>query len=278
MLGGEEVEAFLSHLASERQLAAGSHRQALSALLFLYREVLGLELPWMKEIGRPAPRRRLPTVLSTEEVRRVLAAMRDETALIARLLYGTGMRLCEGLRLRVKDLELDRRVIIVRSGKGDKDRIVMLPQSLEAALRNQLTAAHRIWSDDQAAGHSGVDVPHALDRKYPRASASWGWFWVFPSSKLSTDPLTGAVQRHHLHEKRMQRDMKTALRTAERHKPASIHTLRHSFATHLLQSGTDIRTVQTLLGHSDVSTTMIYTHVLALQSSGAVSPLDRLQV
>lgn len=194
-LGGAEVEAFLSLLASERQLAPSTHRQALCALLFLYKDVLGLDLPWMTQIGRPVPKRRLPTVLSVDEVSRVLTALSGETGLLARLLYGTGMRLCEGLRLRVKDVDFDQRVVIVRAGKGGKDRVVMLPHSLEAALREQLSAAHRLWSADRQASQPGVEVPHALERKYPRAGASWAWFWVFPATTLSTDPRSGVVRR-----------------------------------------------------------------------------------
>lgn len=275
-LGGAEVERFLQHLAVEKKLAASSHRQALSALLFLYREVLGLNLPWMSQIGRPAAKPRVPTVLSQGEVGRLLHVMEGETALLARLLYGTGMRLTEGLRLRVKDVDFERRVIIVRAGKGDKDRLVMLPQSLCTSLKQQIARAHALWVADRTGGNHGVELPDALGRKYPRAGESWAWFWVFPASTLSTDPRSGVIRRHHMHEKRMQRAMQTAVQAAQIHKQASVHTLRHSFATHALQSGTDIRTVQSLLGHADVATTMIYTHVLALQSSSVVSPLDTL--
>lgn len=275
-LGGRDVEAFLAHLASERQLSASTHRQALSALLFLYKEVIGVDLPWMKEIGRPVRKTRLPAVFSVEEVQRLLSFIDGETGLLARMLYGTGMRLCEGLRLRVKDVDLEKRLIYVRGGKGDKDRVVMLPRSLEVALKEQLARAHQQWKADQAQGCSGVELPHALERKYPRAGASWAWFWVFPANGLSTDPRSGVIRRHHLHERRMQRDMKSAIEKADIAKSASVHTLRHSFATHVLQSGVDIRTVQSLLGHTDVSTTMIYTHVLAQHSASTVSPLDRL--
>jgi integron integrase len=274
-MGQAEVEAFLSHLANERHVSPSTHRQALSALMFLYKEVLGADLPWMQEIGRPLPRPRIPVVLTVPEVQRVLREMSGETGLVARLLYGTGMRLMEGLRLRVKDVDFARRVIIVRDGKGGKDRVVMLPRALEAPLRAQLRVAHRTWELDRAAERAGVYMPHALDVKYPRSSESWSWHWVFPSRTLSQDPRSGELERrHHVHEKRLQRDLKTAVVRARIAKPVSVHTLRHSFATHLLQNGTDIRTVQELLGHSDVSTTMIYTHVLKIAAGTTASPLD----
>ena len=275
-----EIEAFLTWLATERQVAPATHSQALSALLFLYQKVLNIPVPWMDEIGRPKAQRRLPVVLSHDEVARVLAALSDDgpQRLLAELLYGTGMRLNEGLRLRTKDIEFDRRAIIVREGKGAKDRIVMLPVALEAPLRTQLASAHRLWSEDRAANRPGVQVPHALDRKYPRAAASWAWHWVFPQAQPSTDPRSGILRRHHLHDQTFQRAFKLAVSVAGIGKPASPHTLRHSFATHLLLAGYDIRTVQELLGHSDVSTTMIYTHVLRLGGGAVRSPLDNLAV
>jgi integron integrase len=191
-------------------------------------------------------------------------------------LYGTGMRLLEGLRLRVKDVEFDHRAIVVREGKGTKDRVVMLPASLEQALREQLAAAKALWQLDRSRGVAGVQVPHALDRKYPRAAESFSWFWVFPQAELSDDPRSGVTRRHHVHEGFFQRAFRRSLLDTGMHKPATPHTLRHSFATHLLQSGYDIRTVQELLGHSDVSTTMIYTHVLRMGGHAVLSPLDRL--
>ena len=282
-MGGAEVEAFLGMLANERKVSVSTHRQALSALLFLYKEVLGVELPWMAEIGRPLASRRIPVVLTPAEVAAVLARLDGVSGLLARLLYGSGMRLLEGLRLRVKDVDFDRHLIVVREGKGGKDRVVMLPRALDAALHAQLDAARRCWQADRDAGRAGVWLPHALAVKYPRAAQSWGWFWVFPSPALSLDPRAeegeggaGGPRRHHLHEKRLQRDLKAAVAAAGIVKPATVHTLRHSFATHLLQSGTDIRTVQELLGHSDVSTTMIYTHVLKLAAGTTASPLDAL--
>lgn len=277
-LAQAEVESFLTWLAAERQVAPATHKQALSALLFLYQKVLRIDLPWMGEIGRPKHQRRLPVVLSPAEIGRLLAALDAQVdathGLFARLLYGTGMRLMEGLRLRVKDVDFDRRALIVRAGKGAKDRIVMLPASLETALRVQLERAHALWSADRAAGLAGVQMPHALARKYGRAASSWTWFWVFPQAEPSRDPRGAGLRRHHLHDQAFQRAFRRALPEARIAKPATPHTLRHSFATHLLQSGYDIRTVQELLGHADVSTTMIYTHVLKLGGGAVRSPLD----
>ena len=283
-LAGAEVESFLSWLASERQVAPGTHRQALSALLFLYQKVLRQQLPWMGEIGRPRSERRLPVVLSPAEVAAVLAGLNASSAspqaapygLLARLLYGTGMRLLEGLHLRVKDVDFERRAIVVRQGKGAKDRVVMLPAALECPLREQLVAAHALWAADRGAGVAGVHLPHALARKFPRAGQSWGWHWVFPQARLALDPRGAGLRRHHLLEGGFQRAFKAAVSAAGVHQQASPHTLRHSFATHLLQSGYDIRTVQELLGHADVSTTMIYTHVLRMGGGAVRSPLDNL--
>ncbi len=283
-LAGPEISDFLTWLAHDRQAAPGTHRQALSALLFLYQKVLRLPVPWIDEIGRPKNERKLPVVMSADEVAAVLARLDAHplsqslapVGLVGRLLYGTGMRLLEGLRLRVKDIDFDRRAVIVREGKGFKDRVVMLPASLEVPLREQLVRSHALWREDRAAGLAGVHVPHALARKYPRAAESWSWHWVFPHAQLSTDPRTGLHRRHHLLEGAFQRAFKSAVDEAGIAKPASPHTLRHSFATHLLQSGYDIRTVQELLGHADVSTTMIYTHVLRLGGGAVRSPLDAM--
>jgi integron integrase len=274
--GAKQVEAFLTMLATERKVSASTHNQALSALLFLYREVLEEDLPWLTDINRPTQVRRIPSVLTKDEVANLLAAMDGVTALLARLLYGTGMRLMEGIRLRVKDVDFDRHVIVVREAKGNKDRVVMLPRSLAPALQQQMLAARKLWQSDRQAQRAGVQVPDALEVKYPRLGQTWGWCWLFPSPTLSVDPRSGIERRHHLFEERLQRALKLAVPLAGIVKPVSVHTLRHSFATHLLQSGTDIRTVQELLGHSDVSTTMIYTHVLKVAAGGTSSPLDSL--
>ena len=275
-LGAEAVEAFLSWLAGERRVASSTHRQALSALLFLYGKVLGVNLPWMQEIGRPRSQRRIPVVLTREELGRVFAMMQGEHALLAQLLYGTGLRIAEALQLRVKDLDFSHRALIVRLGKGGKDRVLMLPEALQIPLKVQLQRAHVLWSTDQAAGKGGVEMPDALERKYPRAGASWAWFWVFPQDHHSVDPRSGVVRRHHLYDQTFQRAFKRAIQGADIHKPATPHTLRHSFATHLLQDGYDIRTVQDLLGHADVATTMIYTHVLKVGGGAVRSPIDAL--
>jgi integron integrase len=275
-MGRPEVEAFLSMLANERHVSVSTHRQALSALLFLYKEVLDQQVPWLSEIGRPTPTKRIPAVLTTVEVERIFAFLEGEAGLLARLLYGTGMRLMEALSLRTKDVDFARRLIIIRQGKGGKDRVVMLPQSLLQPLQDQLTRSRSLWDADRAAQRSGVYVPQALAVKYPRAAFSWPWHWVFPSHRLSVDPRSGVERRHHVAEEHLARPLKRAVVLAGIDKPVSAHTLRHSFATHLLQSGTDIRTVQELLGHSDVSTTMIYTHVVKLAAGGTRSPLDAL--
>jgi integron integrase len=273
-----EVEAFLTWLADDRQVSPSTHNQALSALLFLYQKVLGLNLPWMSDVGRPREQRRLPVVLSHDEVARLLTGLGEEgpQRLLGELLYGTGMRLLEGLRLRVKDIDFDRRAIVVREGKGQKDRVVMLPASLVVPLQRHLASVHGLWQQDRDAKVQGVQVPGALDRKFPRAALSWSWFWVFPQAQLSRDPRSGVVRRHHGQETTFQRAFRQAVATAGIHKPATPHTLRHSFATHLLLSGYDIRTVQELLGHADVSTTMVYTHVLRLGGGAVRSPLDNL--
>jgi integron integrase len=275
-MGVGEVEAFLTSLAADRGVSPSTHRQALSALLFLYGKVLDLSLPWMQEIGRPRVRRRLPVVLTRQEVQSILREMSGPYGLVAQLLYGTGMRISEALQLRVKDIDFEGRTILIREAKGFKDRVVMLPLRLISDLRNQLMTARQIWMLDAEAGRAGVALPHALERKYPTAGSSWGWFWVFPQSAHSVDPASGVVRRHHVFDQTLQRAFKRACTRAQLAKPATPHTLRHSFATHLLQDGCDIRTIQELLGHSDVATTMIYTHVLKAGDSRLLSPLDRL--
>jgi integron integrase len=277
-LGGKDVEAFLSMLANVRKVSPSTHRQALSALLFLYKEVLDIELPWMAEIGRPMPSKRIPVVLTLEEVTQVLRLMNGVTGLLARLIYGTGLRLREALSLRIKDVDFGRDVIIVRQGKGGKDRVVMLPGSLKAALREQVGYSRALWEADRQANLPGVELPYALEARYPRAGQTWNWQWVFPSPTLSMDPRSGIRRRYYLFPERLQRALKVAVAQAGVPKPVSVHTLRHSFATHVLQRGTDIRTVQELLGHSDVSTTMIYTHVLKIAAGTTPSPLDALEL
>ena len=275
-MGASEVQAFLSWLAVERHVSVSTHRQALSALLFLYQQVFGLRSPWMDEMQRPQRKARLPVVLTVDEVRAVLSLLEGSQGVLAQLLYGTGMRITEALQLRTKDIDFEGRTIVVRCGKGGKDRVVMLPATLAPALKAQLRRAHGLWQADARAGRGGVQMPDALERKYPRAGASWAWFWVFPQAEQSACPRTGVVRRHHLFDQTFQRAFKRAVQCAGITRPATPHTLRHAFATHLLQSGTDIRTVQKLLGHSDVSTTMIYTHVLELAGSAVRSPLDAL--
>jgi len=276
-LGAAEVTAFLNYLARERDAAAATQNQALSALLFLYREVLHQPLPWLDELDRARRPVRVPTVLTREEVRGLLAAMRGTKWLMASLLYGAGLRLRECLRLRVKDIDFGYQQIVVRDGKGAKDRVTLLPAAVLEPLKLHLRAAKELHERDVRGGYGEVELPHALARKYPRAQYEWGWKFAFPSHKLSTDPRTGVVRRHHVYENYVIRGVARAVRAARIAKHVSCHTLRHSFATHLLEAGYDIRTVQELLGHSDVSTTMIYTHVLNKGGRGVKSPLDRLE-
>ncbi|AOU96632.1 integrase [Acidihalobacter yilgarnensis] len=273
-LGAAEIEAFLSHLAVEGRVSASTQNQAKSALLFLYREVLGIKLPWLDGVTSAKRGERLPVVLTKREVEAVLGRLIGIHSLLARLLYGTGMRLMEGIRLRVKDVDFERGEIVVREGKGNKDRVTMLPTRLADELRAHLAQVKTLHENDLAQGFGEVYLPFALARKYPGAGREWGWQYVFPSVKRSIDPRSGIERRHHLDEKGIQRAMKQAVRDAGIVKQATPHTLRHSFATHLLQSGYDIRTVQELLGHRHVETTMRYTHVLNKGGRGVVSPLD----
>jgi integron integrase len=274
-MGAAEVEAFLSHLAVERNVSASTQNQAKSALLFLYKEVLQTELPWLDNVTQAKVPKRLPVVMTRAEVQSVLARMDGSVWLISSLLYGSGLRIMECLRLRVKDVDLVRGEILVREGKGFKDRVTMLPVSLVQALKQHLERVKVLHEEDLAKGYGEVFMPMALDKKYPAAGKSWGWQYIFPSIKLSVDPRSGVVRRHHADEKAIQRNMKKAVTAAGITKLATPHTFRHSFATHLLEGGYDIRTVQELLGHSDVSTTMIYTHVLNKGGKGVMSPLDR---
>ncbi|MEO7623277.1 MAG: integron integrase [Gallionella sp.] len=274
-MAARDVEAFLTHLAVHGRVAASTQNQAKSAILFLYREVLKIQLSWLDNVTQAKAPKRLPVVLTVSEVQAVLSRLTGTHALIASLLYGGGMRLMEAVRLRVKDVEFARREIVVREGKGFKDRVTMLPEAVVAPLKAHLAKVKALHDEDLAQGYGEVYLPFALDKKYPNAGREWGWQYVFPSKNFSVDPRSGKTRRHHLDEKGVQRAVKQAVRDAELTKPATPHTLRHSFATHLLQSGYDIRTIQELLGHSDVSTTMIYTHVLNKGGKGVVSPLDR---
>ena len=274
-MGKSEIEAFLSHLTTAKKVAVSTQNQALNALVFLYREVLHQPFDQLGAVERPLRRPKVPVVLSQVEARRVLAVMEGTAGLFARLLYGTGLRLMEGLRLRVKDVDFGRNQIIVHDGKGFKDRVTMLPASLVQPLKQQLERVKTFHDEDLLKGYGDVYMPMALDAKYPKAGKSWNWQYIFPSRNMSVDPRSGVARRHHSDEKVIQRAVKKAVTAAEVTKLATPHTFRHSFATHLLQSGYDIRTVQELLGHSDVSTTMIYTHVLNKGGKGVVSPLDR---
>ena len=282
-MGAGEVEAFLTDLAVRGKVAASTQNQAKSAILFLYKQVLETELPWLDNVTQAKAPQRLPVVLTQKEVQSVLGKLSGTHWLVASLLYGAGMRLMEAIRLRAKDVEFTRGEIIVREGKGFKDRVTMLPQSVAAPLKLHLAKVKALHDEDLSHGHGDVYLPFALAKKYPNAGKEWGWQYVFPSRDLSADPRSSSesvgqtlLRRHHIDEKGLQRAMKQAVRDAKLAKPATPHTLRHSFATHLLQSGYDIRTVQELLGHADVSTTMIYTHVLNKGGKAVVSPLDDL--
>ncbi len=275
-MGAAEVEVFLTHLAVAGKVSASTQNQAKSALLFLYREVLEQELPWLDNVEQAKTPKRLPVVLTQAEVQAMLSRLQGAPWLMASLLYGAGLRLMECVRLRVKDVEFSRKEILVRDGKGFKDRVTMLPQTLLAPLREHVARVKILHEQDVLQGHGTVHLPYALAKKYPNAAHEWPWQYVFPATKHSTDPRSGTVQRHHVSEQALQRAVKQAVRDADLSKPATPHTLRHSFATHLLQGGYDIRTVQELLGHADVATTMIYTHVLNKGGRGVSSPLDVL--
>ena len=272
-MGSQEIAAFLTDLAVKRHVAASTQNQALSALLFLYREVLQHDVGPVDSVRARKPKR-LPTVLSKPQALRVISAMSGTHQLIAKLLYGSGLRAMECLRLRVKDFDFDRRLIVVREGKGEKDRMTMLPENLLTALQEHLARVKHIHTKDIADGFGAVHLPYALETKYPNANREWAWQYVFPAKSLSTDPRSGLTRRHHLDESALQRAVRYAARLAGIDKPVTCHTFRHSFATHLLESGYDIRTVQELLGHKDVRTTMIYTHVLNRGPLAVRSPLD----
>lgn len=275
-MGAPEMEAFLSHLAVVGNVAASTQNQAKSALLFLYREVLAIELPWLENVTQAKTPQRLPVVLTVSEVKSVLNQLDGTLWLMTSLLYGGGLRLMECVRLRVKDVDFEMRQVTVREGKGFKDRVTMLPESSVAPLQAHLARVRALHDEDVVGGYGAVYLPYALEKKYPNAAKEWGWQYVFPSRSLSVDPRSGVTRRHHVDEKSLQRAVKRAAQQAGIAKPATPHTFRHSFATHLLQSGYDIRTVQELLGHKDVQTTMIYTHVLNRGGRGVQSPLDSL--
>lgn len=269
------IEAFLTHLAVDRKVSASTQGQALCGILFLFRHVLELELPWLDDVVRAKRPEHLPVVLSQREVAAVLSHLDGTALLCAQLLYGSGLRLLECLRLRVKDIDFEQRAIVVRGGKGNKDRTTLLPDIVAPVLE-----AHLVWrkerhEQDLGDNVGGVELPDAVERKYPRAATEWPWQWVFPASTIGVDPESGECRRHHRHPTWLQREMRWAVVAAGIGKRASCHTLRHSFATHMLESGADIRTIQQLLGHSDVKTTMIYTHVIRRAGHGAISPLDR---
>jgi len=274
-MGVADIEAFLSFLAVERNVSASTQNQALSSLLFLYKEVLELDIPWVENVTRAKRPARLPVVLSSREVAAMMSQLQGRHLMIAQLLYGAGLRLMECLRLRVKDVDFEYAQITVRNGKGQKDRTTVLPRAVEKSLKAHLSHVRALHEQDCDQGFGEVYMPYALSRKYPGAARDFAWQFVFPSGNRSTDPRSGVVRRHHIQHQSVQRAIKKAVRQAGINKPATCHTLRHSFATHLLENGADIRTVQDLLGHKDVSTTQIYTHVTRRGAHGVVSPLDR---
>lgn len=275
-LGVREISAFLTHLARDRSVSPSTQNQARAAILFLYEHVLGACLPWLNDVVQAKSTKRLPVVLTPGEVKLLLRELRGTHLLLAQLLYGTGMRVMEALRLRVKDVEFSRREVTVREGKGSKDRVTVLPESVLPAMQRQRDLVAQLHMQDLAEGFGCVHLPHALAVKYPQASKSLAWQWMFPSPNLSVDPRSGEMRRHHIQVTALQRAVGTAAQRAQLDKPCSPHTLRHSFATHMLQAGYDIRTVQELLGHADVRTTMIYTHVMNRGGRGVASPLDAL--
>lgn len=273
-LNAEHVRTFLTHLAVNEHVAASTQNQAFNALLFLYRQVLQMEAPDIQGVERARHSRRLPVVFTKAEATALIAQMKGEHRLIAGLLYGSGLRIMEAVRLRVKDVDFARGEIIVRDGKGAQDRVTMLPEALKNPLSQQLAVVRELHTDDLKRGHGAIYLPYALERKYKNAAKDFVWQYVFPADRFSADPRTGEVRRHHISEQNVQRAVKTGLRTIGIKKNGSCHSFRHSFATHLLEDGYDIRTVQELLGHKDVRTTMIYTHVLNKGGRGVRSPLD----
>jgi len=273
-MGSSEIEMFLSHLAINLKVASSTQNQAFNALLFLYREVLKKDLDNSINAIRAKRPKRLPTIMTKEETMKVIGAMSDVHQLMAKLIYGSGLRLMECVRLRVKDIDFEYTQLVVRDAKGAKERVTMLPESLKPSLKEHLERVKMLHKEDLSKGYGCVFLPYALERKYPKAICEWGWQYVFPAKILSKDPRTGVIRRHHMHENSLQKAVKNAVRLAGITKQVSVHTFRHSFATHLLENGYDIRTIQELLGHKDVSTTMIYTHVLNRGGKAVKSPLD----
>ena len=273
-MGAEEVQNFLTNLAVERKVSASSQNQALSAILFLYKKVLDIDLPWMVDVVRAKRSRRVPIVLSRSEVQKVLACMSGKTWLMASLCYGSGLRLIECLRLRIKDIDFDYLQVTVRDGKGSKDRVTVLPEQLVPAIKRQMEDVRQVMEQDIELGKNGVSLPEAIDRKFKKASQSWPWQYLFPSIKYAFISHNESMRRHHAHASVLSRAVKTAVDDAGINKRATTHTFRHSFATHLLERGCDIRTVQDLLGHSDLKTTQIYTHILKRGGNAVRSPLD----
>ncbi len=270
----EDVRDFMSHLAINRKVAASTQNQAFNAIVFFFRNVLGRDIGEIGNAVRAKPGKRLPTVLSKEEVHRIFSGMEGTSLLMVQLLYGCGLRAKECFTLRIKDIDLEQNTLTIRAGKGNKDRLTMLPNRLLSTLRSHLEQIRSVYEGDRRDNLPGVFLPDSLERKYPNAGKDWGWFWVFPAEKISTDPRSGVTRRHHAHPDRLRRHYFLALRKAGIVKHANLHALRHSFATHLLENGYDIRTIQDLLGHKDVKTTMIYTHVAGRNIVGVKSPLD----
>jgi len=274
-VSGEDFQDFLTYLAVEKRVSPSTQNQALNALVFFYRYVLEKEIDPYIDAVKARERRRLPVVLSREEVERVLSLLEAPYYLICALMYGGGLRVSEVVRLRIKDIDFEQGLLIVYSGKGDQDRVTVLPKKLIPKLQEHLSEVRKTYEQDRKAGVAGVSLPYALEKKYPHAGEEWGWFWVFPSKDLSIDPRTQTVRRHHLHSSAVQRAFKKALKMAGIEKPATVHSLRHSFATHLLEAGYDIRTIQELLGHKSLKTTMIYTHIVGKRITGVISPFDQ---
>ncbi len=274
-VGGDEFQEFLTYLAIDKKVSPSTQNQALNALVFLFKHVLDKDIEGYIDAVRAKYRRRLPVVLTRQEVQRVISKMEGIQRLMAAMIYGCGLRVSECVRLRIKDIDLENLTVTVRQGKGDKDRITVLPESLREAILEQMKRARAIYERDRKQNIAGVSLPGALERKYPKAGREWGWFWLFPSGSLSVDPRGNTVRRHHLHSATLQRAFRKALKETGITKHASVHTLRHSFATHLLEGGYDIRTIQELLGHKQLHTTMIYTHVARKNVMGVRSPLDR---